>query len=90
MLVCHIVYACNDVFNFRTCLELAEVCREVGLPPGVLNILTGLGPEAGAPLASHPNVGKIQLTFNHLFHLICLNLNFDIHSVIWEIVKLLA
>ncbi|KAH9775986.1 Betaine aldehyde dehydrogenase 1 [Citrus sinensis] len=33
-----------------TCLELAEVCREVGLPPGVLNIVTGLGPEAGAPL----------------------------------------
>ncbi|KAH9720027.1 Betaine aldehyde dehydrogenase 1 [Citrus sinensis] len=33
-----------------TCLELAEVCREVGLPPGILNIVTGLGPEAGAPL----------------------------------------
>ncbi|XVF09212.1 hypothetical protein REPUB_Repub07fG0072600 [Reevesia pubescens] len=45
-----------------TCLELAEVCREVGLPPGVLNILTGLGPEAGAPLASHPNVDKIAFT----------------------------
>ncbi|KAK9277813.1 hypothetical protein L1049_027369 [Liquidambar formosana] len=45
-----------------TCLELAEVCREVGLPPGVLNILTGLGPEAGAPLASHPHVDKIAFT----------------------------
>ncbi|KAF8037127.1 hypothetical protein BT93_B0140 [Corymbia citriodora subsp. variegata] len=45
-----------------TCLELAEVCREVGLPPGVLNILTGLGPEAGAPLASHPQVDKIAFT----------------------------
>ncbi|TYH09166.1 hypothetical protein ES288_A07G074000v1 [Gossypium darwinii] len=45
-----------------TCLELAEVCREVGLPPGVLNILTGLGPEAGAPLASHPDVDKIAFT----------------------------
>ncbi|KAH7866036.1 hypothetical protein Vadar_014599 [Vaccinium darrowii] len=41
-----------------TCLELAEVCKEVGLPPGVLNILTGLGPEAGAPLVSHPHVDK--------------------------------
>ncbi|KVH98878.1 Aldehyde dehydrogenase, conserved site-containing protein [Cynara cardunculus var. scolymus] len=39
-----------------TCLELGEICREVGLPPGVLNILTGLGPEAGAPLASHPDI----------------------------------
>ncbi|XP_057950761.1 aminoaldehyde dehydrogenase 2, peroxisomal [Malania oleifera] len=45
-----------------TCLELAEVCREVGLPPGVLNILTGLGPEAGAPLASHPFVDKVAFT----------------------------
>ncbi|XP_034708016.1 betaine aldehyde dehydrogenase 1, chloroplastic-like isoform X2 [Vitis riparia] len=45
-----------------TCLELAEVCRDVALPPGVLNILTGLGPEAGAPLASHPHVDKIAFT----------------------------
>ncbi|XP_061360282.1 aminoaldehyde dehydrogenase 2, peroxisomal isoform X2 [Gastrolobium bilobum] len=45
-----------------TCLELGEICREVGLPPGVLNILTGLGPEAGAPLASHPDVDKIAFT----------------------------
>ncbi|KAE9467348.1 hypothetical protein C3L33_00744, partial [Rhododendron williamsianum] len=45
-----------------TCLELAEVCKEVGLPPGVLNILTGFGPEAGAPLASHPHVDKIAFT----------------------------
>ncbi|KAA8540871.1 hypothetical protein F0562_024991 [Nyssa sinensis] len=45
-----------------TCLELAQVCMEVGLPPGVLNILTGLGPEAGAPLASHPHVDKIAFT----------------------------
>ncbi|XP_058112114.1 aminoaldehyde dehydrogenase 2, peroxisomal isoform X1 [Magnolia sinica] len=45
-----------------TCLELGEVCREVGLPPGVLNIVTGLGPEAGAPLASHPHVDKIAFT----------------------------
>ncbi|KAJ7945920.1 Betaine aldehyde dehydrogenase [Quillaja saponaria] len=49
-----------------TCLELAEVCREVGLPPGVLNILTGLGPEAGAPLASHPHVNKIAFTGSSL------------------------
>nr|ABI95806.1 betaine aldehyde dehydrogenase protein [Kalidium foliatum] len=45
-----------------TCLELADVCREVGLPPGVLNILTGLGPEAGAPLACHPDVDKVAFT----------------------------
>nr|ARR95824.1 betaine aldehyde dehydrogenase [Pandanus amaryllifolius] len=45
-----------------TCLELADVCTEVGLPPGVLNILTGLGGDAGGPLASHPHVDKIAFT----------------------------
>nr|GEZ84770.1 betaine aldehyde dehydrogenase [Tanacetum cinerariifolium] len=45
-----------------TCLELGEVCKEVGLPAGVLNILTGLGPDAGAPLAAHPDVDKIAFT----------------------------
>ncbi|XP_058762531.1 aminoaldehyde dehydrogenase 2, peroxisomal [Vicia villosa] len=45
-----------------TCLELGEICKEVGLPPGVLNILTGLGPEAGAPLATHPDVDKVAFT----------------------------
>jgi len=49
----------SSFFDCRTCLELGEVCREVGLPPGVLNILTGLGPEAGAPLAAHPDVDKV-------------------------------
>ncbi|XP_031492930.1 aminoaldehyde dehydrogenase 2, peroxisomal-like [Nymphaea colorata] len=45
-----------------TCLELADICKEIGLPSGVLNIVTGLGPEAGAPLASHPLVDKIAFT----------------------------
>ncbi|WJX32995.1 Aminoaldehyde dehydrogenase 1, peroxisomal [Trifolium repens] len=45
-----------------TCLELGEICREVGLPAGVLNIVTGLGHEAGASLASHPDVDKISFT----------------------------
>jgi hypothetical protein len=33
-----------------TCLELAELALRAGLPPGVLNVVTGLGPDAGAPL----------------------------------------
>nr|QYK72982.1 badh1 [Oryza sativa Indica Group] len=45
-----------------TCLELGGICAEIGLPPGVLNIITGLGTEAGAPLASHPHVDKIAFT----------------------------
>ncbi|MED6171189.1 Aminoaldehyde dehydrogenase 1, peroxisomal, variant 2 [Stylosanthes scabra] len=45
-----------------TCLELADICKEVGLPAGVLNVITGLGTEAGAPLASHPHIDKISFT----------------------------
>ncbi|CAI8597697.1 unnamed protein product [Vicia faba] len=45
-----------------TCLELGEICQEIGLPPGVLHIVTGLGHEAGASLASHPDVDKISFT----------------------------
>jgi betaine-aldehyde dehydrogenase len=33
-----------------TCLELAALASEAGLPRGVLNVITGLGPDAGAPL----------------------------------------
>lgn len=64
--VCLQVLAFHRAFNTRTCLELADVCQEVGLPSGVLNILTGLGPEAGAPLASHPHVDKVLLSLQTL------------------------
>ena len=42
-------------------LLLAEVCQQF-LPPGVLNVLTGLGEECGAPLANHPTVSKLSFT----------------------------
>ncbi|XP_022747939.1 DNA topoisomerase 3-beta-1-like [Durio zibethinus] len=45
-----------------TCLELANVCRKVGFPPHVLNILIGLGLKVAIPLAYHPNVDKIAFT----------------------------
>ena len=44
-----------------TALLLAEVCQQAGLPPGVVNVLTGAG-EAGAALVSHPGVDKIAFT----------------------------
>lgn len=47
------------------------MCREVGLPPGVLNILTGLGPEAGAPLASHPQVDKVCILPSSIPYTFC-------------------
>ena len=42
-------------------LLLAEICQEF-LPPGVLNVITGLGEECGAPLAHHPLVRKLSFT----------------------------
>ena len=49
----------HHILIFSTCLEFAELCKEAGLPPGVLNIVTGFGTEAGAPLASHSHVDKV-------------------------------
>jgi phenylacetaldehyde dehydrogenase len=43
-------------------LRLAEICQEAGLPPGVLNVLTGFGEPCGAPLAAHPLVDKVAFT----------------------------
>ncbi|MDQ7776881.1 MAG: aldehyde dehydrogenase family protein [Paracoccus aminovorans] len=45
-----------------TALELGGIGREAGLPPGVLNIVTGFGPEAGQPLTEHPGVDKLAFT----------------------------
>jgi acyl-CoA reductase-like NAD-dependent aldehyde dehydrogenase len=45
-----------------TALLLGELVLEAGFPPGVVNIVTGFGPTAGAPLAAHPGVDKIAFT----------------------------
>lgn len=45
-----------------TALELARLIDEAGAPPGVFNLLTGFGPDAGAPLVSHPGVDKVSFT----------------------------
>jgi aldehyde dehydrogenase (NAD+) len=44
-----------------TALKLAEVIADAGLPPGVVNIVTGAG-ETGAALVSHPGVDKVAFT----------------------------
>jgi aldehyde dehydrogenase (NAD+) len=44
-----------------TALAFAEICAEAGLPPGVVNIVTGDG-ATGAALVAHPNVDKIAFT----------------------------
>lgn len=45
-----------------TAIRLAELALEAGLPAGVLNVVTGLGGEAGQALASHPGVDKVAFT----------------------------
>jgi len=43
-------------------LRLGELIQEAGFPAGVVNIVTGDGPGAGAPLAAHPDVDKVAFT----------------------------
>jgi acyl-CoA reductase-like NAD-dependent aldehyde dehydrogenase len=45
-----------------TCLLLAKLAHEAGIPPGVINVVTGYGPEAGEPLARHPLVRRMSFT----------------------------
>ncbi|MBC8022515.1 MAG: aldehyde dehydrogenase family protein [Burkholderiales bacterium] len=43
-------------------LEIAQLSIEAGLPAGTLNVVTGLGAEAGAALAAHPGIDHISFT----------------------------
>jgi len=45
-----------------TALRLGEIALECGVPSGVLNVLPGMGPEAGAALASHPGINQLTFT----------------------------
>ncbi len=49
-------------FTSLTSLELAGIIAAAGLPAGVLNVVTGTGPEAGEALVRHPGVDKISFT----------------------------
>jgi aminomuconate-semialdehyde/2-hydroxymuconate-6-semialdehyde dehydrogenase len=41
---------------------LAEILHEVGLPPGVFNLVHGLGHEAGQAIVEHPDIGAVSFT----------------------------
>ena len=45
-----------------TAFLLAEVCRKINLPPGVLNIVHGSGADVGVPLVEHPEVKAVSFT----------------------------
>jgi aldehyde dehydrogenase (NAD+) len=44
----------------RTAVYLARLATDAGLPAGVINVVTGLGPEAGAALAAHPGIDHLS------------------------------
>ncbi|KAJ7986137.1 hypothetical protein DPEC_G00347670 [Dallia pectoralis] len=45
-----------------TCLYIGSLVKEAGFPPGVVNILPGFGPTAGAAIASHMAIDKVAFT----------------------------
>jgi aminomuconate-semialdehyde/2-hydroxymuconate-6-semialdehyde dehydrogenase len=45
-----------------TAFLLAQACEEAGLPPGVLNIVHGLGPKAGQAIVEHPKIKAVSFT----------------------------
>jgi gamma-glutamyl-gamma-aminobutyraldehyde dehydrogenase len=45
-----------------TALRVAELAMEAGVPAGVLNVITGTGPDAGAPIGLHPQVDMVSFT----------------------------
>ena len=47
-----------------TSLALADILEKSGLPPGVLNIVTGTGDSAGMAIVTHPGIRKVSFTGN--------------------------
>ena len=45
-----------------TALMICQLIKEAGFPPGVVNVVSGYGPDCGEPLAKHPNVDKVAFT----------------------------
>jgi aldehyde dehydrogenase (NAD+) len=45
-----------------TALRMCELIAQAGFPPGVVNVVTGLGPVAGAAIAAHMDIGKVAFT----------------------------
>jgi acyl-CoA reductase-like NAD-dependent aldehyde dehydrogenase len=63
------VLACGNTLVLKpaeqtplSALRLGELCLEAGVPEGVVNVVPGFGPTAGAALAAHPDVDKVTFT----------------------------
>lgn len=48
-----------------TCLRMAKLAQEVGIPDGVINVVPGFGPTAGSAVVKHPMIDKIAFTGEH-------------------------
>jgi (Z)-2-((N-methylformamido)methylene)-5-hydroxybutyrolactone dehydrogenase len=49
-------------FTSASLLEFMKLVEKAGIPPGVVNVVTGFGQEAGMPLVEHPLVAKVAFT----------------------------
>ena len=58
---CSIVLKPSELCSL-SCVELAKIIQQAGVPDGVFNLITGLGTEAGAPISEHPMVDKLAFT----------------------------
>lgn len=58
---CTVVAKPSEVTPF-TASMLGRLCIEAGLPPGVLNIVNGLGPKVGAAITAHPGIPAVSFT----------------------------
>lgn len=45
-----------------TALYVASLVKEVGFPPGVMNIVPGYGQPTGAAVSNHPDIDKVTFT----------------------------
>ncbi|MDP2240128.1 MAG: aldehyde dehydrogenase [Burkholderiales bacterium] len=49
-------------YTSASALEFMKLVEQAGFPPGVVNVVTGFGPDVGAPLVEHPLVAKVAFT----------------------------
>ncbi|MFT5527656.1 MAG: aldehyde dehydrogenase (NAD+) [Pirellulaceae bacterium] len=49
-----------------TCLRMARLAQKAGIPDGVINVVPGYGPTAGASIVKHPGIAKVAFTGEHL------------------------
>ena len=58
------LYDCNEAYRVDVAVgaRIGDLALEAGLPPGVLNIVTGRGRVVGDALVNHPDVDKITFT----------------------------